>query len=257
MLHELPSKGKVGRSTVTIGRMWTPGEFCEKAKTLAHPFDQAVVVPPAIAEDIVEAASLGPRRLEAFREENLQWYKTRAKELESEGAKLHRSLDPAVEKVVASKMVLLFKEMLSDIGYDDMRVVDLLTAGVRLVGEIPRVGIWPPDGPRCTTRSLWAGAFEAQKSVLEPRGKEEVKKEDVELWENDDGKGRRERPQWAVHGRRNNQKSWEALGSSPAFPIVQGNKTRRSERSSTHAEAKGVRPRIHITRSERRLLEGE
>ena len=37
---------------------------------------------------------------------------------------------------------MLFKEMLLDIGYDDMSVVTLLSLGVRVVGVCENSGIW-------------------------------------------------------------------------------------------------------------------
>ena len=55
--------------------------------------------------------------------------------------KLHAQLDKAVQEVVREKRILLFKEMLMDIGYDDMSVVLLLTLGVRVVGKCENTGI--------------------------------------------------------------------------------------------------------------------
>ena len=40
--------------------------------------------------------------------------------------------------------MLLFKEMLQGINYDDPDVVNLLVTGVKIVGDLPRVGIWKP-----------------------------------------------------------------------------------------------------------------
>ena len=42
--------------------------------------------------------------------------------------------------MVESKNILLFKEMLSDIGYDDIGVADLLVTVLRLVGAVLRAG---------------------------------------------------------------------------------------------------------------------
>eukprot|EP00973_Karenia_brevis_P046887 6505807-Karenia_brevis.AAC.1 len=61
--------------------------------------------------------------------------------------------------------------MLLDIDYDDMGVIDLLTQGVRVVGCLPRTGIWQPSdkAPTCSLKTVWANAAEAQRKMLEPR----------------------------------------------------------------------------------------
>ena len=69
-----------------------------------------------------------------------------------------------VKQIVEGKRILLFKAMLKEIRYDDVGVADLLVTGVRLVGDLPRVGIWRPNGreARCTSEMLWASARRAQ-----------------------------------------------------------------------------------------------
>ena len=51
-------------------------------------------------------------------------------------------LEPQVEAVVKDKKILLFKEMLASIHYDDMSVVDLLITGIEVVGNLKSIGIW-------------------------------------------------------------------------------------------------------------------
>ena len=85
---------------------------------------------------------------------------------------MHGKLSSEVEKVVSPKQILLFKEMLVDLRYDDLEVIEVLTAGVKLVGEVPNRGIWKVDHEkraRCTVESLWASAPEAQAEVMKPR----------------------------------------------------------------------------------------
>ena len=94
------------------------------------------------------------------------------KALCSSETSLHSKLDSDVERVVAKKNILLFKEMLSDIGYDDMSVVDLLTVGVKVVGDLPKVGIWKPDDKRAriTVKAALYGSKEAKERVSKPSG---------------------------------------------------------------------------------------
>ena len=62
--------------------------------------------------------------------------------------------------------------MLQDIRYDDMEVVHLLTLGTKVVGELPRTGIWRPydQRPRCSTGAVLAGAKAAKEKLKEHRG---------------------------------------------------------------------------------------
>ena len=71
--------------------------------------------------------------------------------------------------MVSDKKILLFRRMLQDIHYDDMAVADLLITGVKLFGELDRVGIWRADvtkGALVTPQMMWHGAKAAQKKVL-------------------------------------------------------------------------------------------
>eukprot|EP00973_Karenia_brevis_P047979 6658020-Karenia_brevis.AAC.1 len=66
----------------------------------------------------------------------LQHYAAIAEELEERERALHLNLHSDVEKVVANKKILLFSRMLEDIDYDDLGVVNYLTQGVKVVGNL-------------------------------------------------------------------------------------------------------------------------
>ena len=165
--------GVVNGSTMCkIGRAWTPEQFVQEAKKLKHPFDRSSLVPPAVAEAIHDSANLGPDRLTFARQKSLDWYTARRDQLESAESVLHASLDSRVELIVANKKILLFKEMLRDINYDDMAVVDLLIAGTKVVGTLERVGIWRPanDEAVLSIKALCtkASGSSLQKAALKP-----------------------------------------------------------------------------------------
>ena len=66
---------------------------------------------------------------------------------------------------------MLFKQLLWDIGYDDMAVVNLLMLGARICGPAAPSGIWRREqGPEQTIsiEDLWRSAPEAQRQFLEP-----------------------------------------------------------------------------------------
>ena len=68
-----------------------------------------------------------------------RWSK-RAEELEQAKAELKAGMSEHRRKVLDSKRILLFQEMLKDINYDDMNVVQELVDGATLTGEIPDWG---------------------------------------------------------------------------------------------------------------------
>ena len=104
------------------------------------------------------------------RASTLDHYRRRKDELAEEEAKVHESLHPKVRSIVASKQILLFKEMLLDIEYDDMAV-----EGVELVGMLKPTGILKParNEPSCAIMALWASARVAQAEVTKYRGEGE------------------------------------------------------------------------------------
>jgi hypothetical protein len=159
-------------SSVQIGKYWSKKEFVEQSSRLIHPYDRPVRVPHRVAASMHFIASHSPRELESFRSSALDWYAWRADQLADEEKKLHSKLHKDVEQVVSKKKILLFKEMLKDICYDDMDVVSLLVVGCRILGTIEDKGIWEKDDSRtaqCPVDTVWANAKAAQTSALKPR----------------------------------------------------------------------------------------
>jgi hypothetical protein len=160
--------GVSGLSTVTVGLGWTTEEFLGAARSAVHPFDQPATVPPEIAEALWKSARDGPIGTIARRRAAILKYTKLKHALQIREESLHKNLHPDVEKVVADKSILLFKQMLEDIGYDDIDVHSLLITGVKLIGQIPPLAFWQPDPeklPRITPEMLWSEARTAQSNV--------------------------------------------------------------------------------------------
>ena len=145
----------------------SPLAFLEKARHLTHPFDLPVKLAPSLAGMLCRMAALGPNRLRAYRKETLEWYTRRAEALREEEARLHSKLAVGVQQVVKDKRILLFKEMLRSIHYDDLGVVDLLVTGIKVVGNLPRLGIWQPEDRRAKIMvgAALHGAEEAKRAI--------------------------------------------------------------------------------------------
>ena len=166
---------------VSIGIPWTEDEFLEQAKRISHPFDWEVPLPAKIAVAISHIAEAGPTNVKRYRLEQLAYWKQRGESLKAKEVELHKRLHQDVEAVVASKNILLFKEMLEAIQYDDLAVVDLLMTGVQVVGTLDRVGIWKPEdrSAKISREVLIKGAGPAQVDAAQIR---RVSDEDEVIW---------------------------------------------------------------------------
>jgi hypothetical protein len=163
---------------------WSKEEFLDQALQVRHPFDDEVQVPHRVARMLYEAAIHGPDWVKRRRDANMAWYGQRATQLEAKERALHASLNRNVGQVVKDKRILLFKEMLLDIGYDDMDVVNLIQGGVKVVGRLKEVGIWKRSEdrtPRCEVKDLWVSARQSQPKVMLGRGSKDAELDD-EVW---------------------------------------------------------------------------
>lgn len=218
---------------VEVGRQWEPAEFVAQAQQLVHPHDQEVRLPPIVAGAIVEMARLGPTKLSALRQKELDWWQARVQELEWDEATLHDSLHANVQRVVSKKRILVFKELLEYINYDDMGVVDLLTGGIEIIGTLRRIGIWKPEdrSAKIDARTLSMNAFVAQRAVQKGKTAKDI---DCEVWQ----KTLDEVEEGCLVGPFTQAEVTEQLGEawipSRRFPIVQGSKTRPIDNFSEH-----------------------
>ena len=130
-------------------------------------------VPPRIAEAIFAIATRGPSWTTRHRIEVISYCTDLMKDLEVQEAELHSKLHPDVERVVALNKILLSKQMLIDIDYDDLAVLDFLILGVPIVGKAKESNVWPKDDsklPRCEVKHLWSTARQSQKDILNTKG---------------------------------------------------------------------------------------
>eukprot|EP00435_Cladocopium_sp_Y103_P026492 s3071_g6.t1 len=150
--HHIPSsqKGKVQegedihleKDQILVGTWHTPEEFVEKALKATHPMDNTSVSLVTL-EAIQFVVNNDPRLVEIERKKNLLKAKIRAKQLETQEHALHQSLARPVQSVVKDKKLLLWKQLLEELAYDDMEVVHFMTRGVPLVGAHDHPEVYP------------------------------------------------------------------------------------------------------------------
>jgi len=216
---------EIEEDQMMVGCPWTEEKFVERAATITHPFDRAARVPPAVAQAMTHIAAVGPSMLARERRDTLRHYSERAKNLEEAEKELHSKLNVDVQTVVTRKKILLFKEMLYDIHYDDPGVADLLTTGIKIVGTLQRTGIWTPrdNSARCSKKMLWAKAKQIQLEVMRhsPPGEHDQHLWDATMDEVADGC-----PRGPFTPHEVNQRVGSLWVAARRFPVIQGEKLR-------------------------------
>ncbi|CAE7248606.1 unnamed protein product [Symbiodinium sp. CCMP2592] len=150
-------------------------EFVAAAIRAGHPCKWEAALPQVLQDAIQRNASSSAEQLARDRALFFKTWLSRAKELESEEASFKASLAPHVSSILAPKRLLLFKELLSAYEYPDPEVFDEITRGIRLTGQTPNTGIFPPTFKPAVRQAVdleqWApGARSRVLECIKPQG---------------------------------------------------------------------------------------
>ena len=129
-----------GSWVLRVGIPWDPIEFIGQAGKLGHPFHQLSKSNKPL-EELIEQLVYKPSVVRSKRKSYIERWSRRAKALEPEEAKLKAGMSQHRRKILDSRRILLFKEMLEDIRYDDIGVVQEIIEGATLTGDIPVTGV--------------------------------------------------------------------------------------------------------------------
>ena len=164
----LGENGEKVRLKVTYGIYFSPAEFIQKASQLAHPFDVPLQSDAANKDAISFILKEGPARVAAHRAKMLSYYIVMAKKLSVEEEALHQSLNPDIRPVLASKRLLLFKEMMKDAEVEDSELFHDLCNGFKLVGDLKPSGQFQPQWKPASldVEQLRQTAVWAQRAVI-------------------------------------------------------------------------------------------
>ena len=136
----------------------------QEALKAEHPFGRGFPLRACAAAAVARHLSSSPREVAARRAALLGHWEARSRALEEQEAALHAKLPEEIERVVCSKRILLFRELLSASGYADAEAYRMLAAGFPVVGDIPDSVEFPAlerTAPR-QVRSLLEDARAAQ-----------------------------------------------------------------------------------------------
>ncbi|CAE7510495.1 unnamed protein product [Symbiodinium necroappetens] len=120
--------------TVFLGVPHGPEEFVRKAVAAGHPMDMDRLISPAVdaavkANFCDDASVVSRRRLDTLR----RW-SMRARELDEQEARANSQRPAHLQKLLAGKRILLWKEILFEIGYPDTAILDEVESGLPLTG---------------------------------------------------------------------------------------------------------------------------
>ena len=125
------------------GVPWTPLEFIRQAAEAGHPMQLHSCLPPRLTSLIGSFSSLPFLQRLQWRVKKLKFWSSRKIELMQAEKDFHASMHPEVAGVLRNKHLLVWKEMLESISYDDMGVFEEFSSGSTLVGEAQATNLWP------------------------------------------------------------------------------------------------------------------
>ena len=129
-----------GDTVLRVGIPWDPIEFINKAGKTGHPFHQLSKMNKPL-EELIEQLVHRPSSVRSRRKSYLDKWTKRSRVLEPEEENLKSSMSKHRKHILGSKRILLFKEMLEDVGYDDVEVVNEFISGATLTGGVPVTGV--------------------------------------------------------------------------------------------------------------------
>ena len=128
---------------IRVAFPFSPEEFVREAINRGHPSNVFQGVTVALNKAIQANAQMDLSDLIKMRTVFFNHWTQRAKALTCEEKKLHQSLPTHRREILKGKRLLLMKEMLTELGYRDVTLVDDLISGFSLVGQTPDAAALP------------------------------------------------------------------------------------------------------------------
>ena len=151
----------------TFGVSWDFTGFLQRAVASGHPARYANHLPSDLKRVVDVHCTWTPGEIAGHRTQWCKKWLQRAVTLQKDEKADWLARDDHVRETTISKRVLLFEEMLQDIGYEDLTVSELLRQGSTLVGEIPRIPIFEDQYKpcMCTVKQLIADSPKRNEAI--------------------------------------------------------------------------------------------
>jgi hypothetical protein len=119
---------------------WEPVGFLKRAQQIGHPVDNQTSLDPSVYQNVFDTLTSSAADTVRFRKQQLMKYEAIAASLADEEMKLHKAMDPDIERIMAKKKLLLFKRMAKDVGSKDKNLMLRLVSGFQITGELDFTG---------------------------------------------------------------------------------------------------------------------
>ena len=223
--HGMSLEGSVGFPfEVAFGLHWTHEAFIQKACSAGHPMLKTSGIPKELVEAVSMNVEWNSVQMCSYRIAWCRRWVVRAKELETEEKANALLRHPKVAEVTCEKRILLTREMLEEIAYEDTDALKLLHEGATLAGEIEPSKAFQSQFKPClaTMEQLQANADKRNALVLRMTTSSGDESMDLQLLEetcNELQRGWAEGP-FQLH------ELEPGATISRRFPLTQGEKTR-------------------------------
>ncbi|CAE7231137.1 unnamed protein product [Symbiodinium sp. CCMP2592] len=152
----VPDADGLGRSsteTVFVGVPSDPEEFIRKAVEAGHPMDMARHVCPAVDRASKANFCDPPEAVIQRRLCTLRRWESRAAELDPLEMEANMRRPHHIQALLKGKRILLWKELLREIGYPDVKILDEVEQGLPLTGWMAESQVFASN-PRAPTMSV-------------------------------------------------------------------------------------------------------
>ena len=165
---EFRSSGGIVFASQAWGIPWSESEFVTKAIERGHPRTFNALLPPALEDAVSSTAYMSCGELAELR---ARWFATwveRAKELSPSEIKLKENFPRHLKRILGPKRSLLLAEILKHEGYPDLGVVNEVSEGTKLVGQVPETGVFDKcfKAAEISVEQLIEGSAESNRSIF-------------------------------------------------------------------------------------------
>ena len=140
-LHNVKQDDQILVSQFGVPRC--PMDFLQRAVQCGHPRGSAIHITPEVKKILQDNISMDAASLAVIRCRELTKWTARAAELREREKTFKNTMPGHLRKLLASKRLLLFGEMLESVGYPDRDLIKDIAAGFKLVGWQKPTGVFP------------------------------------------------------------------------------------------------------------------
>ena len=153
---------------VVVGIPWTPDEFISQALAAKHPKHLFTGLPSELRTTIDALATESPSQVGATRTEQLRKWVGRVQDLVPVEKAIKQRMDSNCARVLQSKRLAVFKELLEASHHKDETIVADIAEGFKLSGPIPASGVYRAKrtSATLTTAALRKAAHVLRRGIL-------------------------------------------------------------------------------------------